>query len=570
MPETKYIFVVGGVVSGVGKGIAVASLGRLLVNRGLRVSLQKLDPYLNMDPGTMSPIQHGEVFVTDDGAETDLDLGHYERFTSIPLTRDSSVSSGQIYASVIAKERRGDYLGATVQTIPHVTGEIKERIRRLSVDSKAEVQIVEVGGTIGDIEGLPFLEAIRQMRKDVGPSNVLYIQVGLLPHVGATGELKTKPIQHSVKELRSLGIQPDVIICRSDQPVPHDVREKIALFTDVDVDAVIPLETAASIYDVPAMLKERGLIDYIVDALALPAQTRAGARHARRWARATHPRPTDDLVSNIMADLQDDLMADQPIVIGLVGKYIQLHDAYLSVVEALTHAGYASAWRVQIHWIDAEDLEGQDDDDVAGLLAGLHGIIVPGGFGGRGIEGKIAAARYARLHNVPYLGLCLSMQIAVIEAARAALGTDAASSTEFARDSVHPVISLLAEQGTITDLGGTMRLGSYPCQIARGTLAHRLYGQESINERHRHRYEVNPAYRDILEGHGLVASGTSPDGRLVEMVERPAHPYFIAAQFHPELTSRPDRPHPLFCGLVKAAARLASVARQDHRDSAAA
>jgi len=544
MSNTKYIFVVGGVVSGVGKGIAVASLGRLLVNRGLRVSLQKLDPYLNVDPGTMSPTQHGEVFVTQDGAETDLDLGHYERFTGIPLTRDSGVSSGQIYASVIAKERHGDYLGATVQTIPHVTGEIKERIRRLAAATDAQVNIVEVGGTVGDIESLPFLEAIRQMRKDVGSANVLYIQVGLLPHVGATGELKTKPIQHSVKELRSLGIQPDVIICRSDQPVPDDVREKIALFTDVDVAGVIPLETASSIYDVPAMLDERGLDRFVAEALLLPAPTQTGRRAATRWARAIRP------LSHQAGE----------VTIGLVGKYVQLHDAYLSVAEALNHAGRATGQRVHIRWVDAEGLEGQSDENVDALLANVDAILVPGGFGGRGIEGKIAAARHARLRGVPYLGLCLGLQVAVIETARAALETDAASSTEFVPDITHPVISLLAEQGHVTNMGGTMRLGAYPCQVALGSLAERLYGQNAIDERHRHRYEVNPAYIEILAKHGLVASGLSPDGHLVEMVERPEHPYFIAAQFHPELLSRPDQPHPLFCGLVAAAARAVSEA----------
>ncbi len=526
----KYIFCTGGVVSSVGKGVTVAAVGRLLRARGLRVSVQKLDPYLNVDPGTMSPYQHGEVFVTDDGAETDLDLGHYERFVDTNLTKHSSVTSGQIYSNVIARERRGDYLGGTIQVIPHVTNEIKRRIASVGKAGDTDVVIVEVGGTVGDIEGLPFLEAIRQMRKDVGRDNTLYIHVTLLPHIGSTGELKTKPTQHSVRELRSIGIQPDVIVCRADYPVPDSLREKVALFCDVDNEAVIPLQSAQSIYEVVLMLAHRGLGDLLVERLSL----NASASDLSDWAALVHeiqrPKP--------------------PLTIGIVGKYVELHDAYLSVREALFHAAVSVGRELDTRWIAAEDLERQPAEE---LLAGLDGVVVPGGFGDRGVEGKIAAAKYARTHRLPYLGLCLGMQVMVIELARAASGSDEANSTEFDLNTRLPVIDLLPEQRSISDLGGSMRLGSYPCMLIPNTRAAAAYGTDLVHERHRHRFELNNEYRDLLKSAGMVFSGLSPDGRLVEIAEIADHPWMVGCQFHAEFKSRPLRPHPLFRAFATAA-----------------
>jgi len=527
---TKYIFVTGGVVSGVGKGITVASIGRVLKARDISVSIQKLDPYINVDPGTMSPYQHGEVFVTDDGAETDLDLGHYERFVDENLTRASNITTGQIYSSVIAKERRGDYLGGTIQVIPHITNEIKERITGLARKQNPRVLIVEVGGTVGDIESLPFLEAIRQMRKDVGRDNVLYIHVTLLPYIGSTGELKTKPIQHSVKELRSIGIQPDVIVCRSDHPVTPDLKEKIALFTDVDEEAVIPLETARTIYEVPLVLEQLGLGRFITRALDLPA----GPVHLEGW---------HNLVEAI-AHPKDE------VTVGLVGKYVSLPDAYLSVAESLQHAALYHNRRVRVRWIDSSDLESGKG---LHLLEGLDGIVVPGGFGHRGVEGKVCAARFARETGTPYLGLCLGLQAAVIELARHALHSSAPNSTEFNQYTEHPVIDLMLAQRDISDKGGTMRLGAWPCRLALDSKAFAAYGQMVISERHRHRYEFNNDYRDLLTQHGLVLSGLSPDNQLVEVVELRDHPWFVGTQFHPEFKSRPDHPHPLFRDFVGAA-----------------
>lgn len=529
---TKYIFCTGGVVSSVGKGVAAAALGRVLKTRGLRVTMQKLDPYINVDPGTMNPFQHGEVFVTEDGAETDLDLGHYERFIDENLTRASNVTTGQIYAEVIAKERRGDYLGGTVQVIPHITNEIKRRIGLVAkAHQNPDVVIVEVGGTVGDIEGLPFLEAIRQMRRDVGRDNVLYIHVTWLPYIGATGELKTKPTQHSVNTLRSVGIQPDVIIARADHPVPDSLREKIALFCDVDLRAVIPLPTAKILYEVPLMLEEAGLGTFVVERLGLPGRDPDWTEWSRMVSEMRRPK--------------------EKLPIALVGKYVDLHDAYISVREALIHAGVAHGVDVQIEWIPAEDLEHGRCWD---RLQRAHGIVVPGGFGYRGVEGKILAARYAREHRVPYLGLCLGMQVMVIELARHALGSDEPNSTEFNPHTRYPVIDLLPEQRDITDLGGTMRLGAYPCVLVPGTRAAQAYGVDLVYERHRHRFEFNNAYRDLLQRAGLVLSGLSPDGRLVEIVELADHPFMLGTQFHPEFKSRPNRPHPLFRAFIAAAA----------------
>ncbi len=534
---TKYIFVTGGVVSGVGKGITVASIGRVLKARDMTVSIQKLDPYINVDPGTMSPYQHGEVFVTDDGAETDLDLGHYERFVDVNLTRASNVTTGQIYSSVIAKERRGDYLGGTIQVIPHITNEIKERMTRLAATQNPQVLIVEVGGTVGDIESLPFLEAIRQMRKDVGRDNVLYIHVTLLPYIASTGELKTKPVQHSVKELRSIGIQPDVIVCRSDYAVTQDLKEKIALFTDVDEAAVVPLETARTIYEVPLVLEELGIGAYITRSLGLPdAPAKLDDWHHLVQS-ITHPKDKDALT------------------IGIVGKYVALPDAYLSVTEALQHAALAHNRRITIRWIDSEDLEASAD---LAPLVGLDAIIVPGGFGERGVEGMIRASRQARRSGTPYLGLCLGMQVAVIDLAREALGDDAANSTEFDEQTPHPVIDLMTAQRDISDKGGTMRLGVWPCRLLPESKSFAAYAQGMIYERHRHRYEFNNAYRDLLSSHGLVLSGLSPDNQLVEVAELRDHPWFVGTQFHPEFKSRPDRPHPLFRDFLGAA-----IARRD-------
>ncbi|HOA24476.1 MAG: CTP synthase [Aggregatilineales bacterium] len=528
---TKYIFTTGGVVSSVGKGVMAAAIGRILKARGISVTLQKLDPYINVDPGTMSPYQHGEVFVTADGAETDLDLGHYERFVGIDLTRASNFTTGQVYNAVIAKERRGDYLGATIQTIPHITNEIKQRIIKLGEESGADVVIAEVGGTVGDIESQPFIEAIRQMRTDVGRDNTLYIHVTFLPYIGATGELKTKPTQHSVRELRGLGIQPHVIGARSDVPVPQDVIDKIALFTDVDPRAVVPMVTTPYLYEVPLLIEDAGLGDYLVEALSLDAK------------------PVD--LSN-WRELVERMKAEKPkLRVGLVGKYTALHDAYLSVREALYHAGVANGYDIEIEWIYSGDLEkGRGWDQ----LAQVDGVVVPGGFGYRGVEGKVQAARWARESHVPYLGLCLGMQVMCIEYARHVLGWEDANSTEFDNTTGHPVIDLMPDQRTLSDLGGTMRLGHYPCVLKPGSKAAEAYQVSEVNERHRHRFEVNNAFRDQLEQAGLLFTGISPNGRLVEIAEVDDHPFMVGCQFHPEFQSRPTRPHPLFNAFIRAVA----------------
>ncbi len=524
----KYIFVTGGVVSSVGKGITTAALGCVLKSRGLSVSIQKLDPYLNVDPGTMSPYQHGEVFVTVDGAETDLDLGHYERFIDQDLTRANSVTTGQIYQAVIAKERRGDYLGGTIQAVPHLTNEIKERIR--GVASDAQVLIVEVGGTVGDIESQPFLEAIRQMRNEEAREDTLSIHVSYLPYIGATGELKTKPTQHSVRELRSMGIQPDVIVARSDYPVPEEVRAKLALFCDVERRAVIPMQTVDTIYRVPILLEDSGLGDFIIERMKMPARSRDLADWRQMVDRLTHP--------------------EGRVSIAVVGKYVELQDAYLSVKESLIHAGIYHGVAPDIRWIHSESLESAD---VAAVLEGVDGIVVPGGFGERGIEGKILAAQYAREHLVPYLGLCLGMQVMVIEFARNVLGLAGAHSTEFNPSTPHPVISLLSEQLGVQDKGGTMRLGGYPCRLRPGTKAHRAYGVDMVTERHRHRYEFNNRYREQFEAAGLICSGVLPDNSLVEICELRDHPFMMGSQFHPEFRSRPARPQPMFREFIGAA-----------------
>lgn len=525
----KYIFITGGVVSGLGKGICAASLGRLLKQRGLSVRNQKFDPYLNVDPGTMSPYQHGEVFVTDDGAETDLDLGHYERFVDENLTGDSSVSSGKIFWSVLNREREGGYLGGTVQIIPHITDEIKRRIYAME-QASLDVVICEIGGTVGDIESQPYLEAARQVACEKGRSNVLFIHVPLVVQIPGSGELKSKPTQHSVKELLSEGIQPDVLVCRSDAPLPEDIRRKIALFCNVEPDCVIPNLTASTLYEVPLMLEKEGLAEVVCRKLDLPAK----GPDLTEWS----------------AMVQRIKSADGRVTIALVGKYTQLHDAYLSVVESLAHAGTVSGAVVDIHWVDSEELT---EENIAGTLDGCHGILVPGGFGDRGIEGMILSARYARENAIPYFGICLGMQIAVIEFARHQLGWDDASSAEFAPASPHPVIALMPDQVGVTAKGGTMRLGRYPCVLRPGSRAAALYGAEEISERHRHRYEFNNDFRDALAEKGLRAAGLSPDGHLVEIVEESEHPWFVGVQFHPEFKSRPDRPHPLFRGFVEAA-----------------
>ena len=534
---TKYIFVTGGVVSSLGKGITAASLGRLLKNRGYKVTIQKFDPYINIDPGTMSPYQHGEVFVTDDGAETDLDLGHYERFIDVNLSKASNVTTGKVYQSVINKERKGEYLGSTIQVIPHITNEIKERVLRVGRNDNADIVITEIGGTVGDIEWRPFLEAIRQVKKDVPNRNdVLYIHVTLIPYIHAAGELKTKPTQHSVKELRSIGIQPDIIVCRTEKTVSDDMKKKIALFCDVDVRAVINNETCSTIYEVPLLLQEEGLDRIVLEKLGLED------RHC----------DMDEWTAMVNRIKETDA-SDKEINIALVGKYVALHDAYLSVVESLHHAGYANGVQVKIKWIDSEELEkpGVNLDEVFGDVSG---IVIPGGFGSRGVEGKIATVRYAREHKVPFLGLCLGMQCAVIEFARDVCGMKDANSTEFVPDTPYPVIDLMADQADVTEKGGTMRLGTYPCKLLEGSIARSLYdNNEIIYERHRHRYEVNNDFHAKLEEKGFVFSGTSPDNRLVEIIELKDHPYFEATQAHPEFKSRPTRPHPLFMGLIKAA-----------------
>ena len=531
MPERpKYVFVTGGVASGLGKGITSASLARLLKSRSLRVTLQKLDPYINVDPGTMNPFEHGEVFVLDDGAETDLDLGHYERFTDESLARESNVTTGAVYQTVIQKERRGDYLGKTVQVIPHITNEIKSRIRTLANTSDADICVIEVGGTVGDIESLPFLEAIRQLRNEVGRENVAFVHVSLMPFIGPTGELKTKPTQHSVKELRSIGIQPDVIVCRSDRPIGRNLKEKISLLCDVETRGVISAVDAESIYEVPLVLHREGLDTYLANLLRLPDRD----PDLREW---------QDLVDRVHR-------AVSPVSIAIVGKYVTLKDAYLSVIEALKHGGFHNGARVNLTWIPSDELIAGGVEEILGRA---DGIVVPGGFGIRGVEGKVEAIRFARESKIPYLGLCLGLQCAVIEYARNVAGLDGANSSEFDPKTPHPVIDLLPEQEEVVDMGGTMRLGAYPCDILPGSLAERCYGESLIHERHRHRYEVNPTYHGVLQEHGMVFSGMSPSRRLVEIIELPDHPYFIAGQFHPELKSRPTRPHPLFREFVGAA-----------------
>ena len=530
---TKYIFITGGVVSSLGKGITAASLGRLLKSRGLKVSLQKFDPYINVDPGTMSPYQHGEVYVTEDGAETDLDVGHYERFVDENLSKYANVTTGRIYQSVIDKERRGDYLGQTVQVIPHITNEIKERvlkIEKINSSVKPDVVITEIGGTVGDIESLPFLEAIRQLKYDLGKDRVMYIHVTLIPFIKAAGELKTKPSQHSVKELRSIGIQPDILVCRTVQDLSEDIKAKLALFCDVEREAVIQLKDANSIYEVPLMLAQEGLDKEVIKRLGL----------ACRQADLTE---WEEMVKRVRG-------LDKKITVGLVGKYVALPDAYLSIVESLRHAGFQFNCEVDIRWINAEHIEQQGPEK---LLSGVDAILVPGGFGERGIEGKIATAGYARRHKIPFLGICLGMQCAVIEFARSECGFIGANSSEFDIHTPYPVVHLMLEQENISKKGGTMRLGVYPCDLVPGTKVQAAYGQDSIIERHRHRYEINNNYREDLDKKGMKISGLSPDQSLVEIIEIPSLPWFVGCQFHPEFKSRPNRPHPLFLGLIKAA-----------------
>ncbi len=528
--NAKYIFVTGGVVSSVGKGIGVASIGRILKSRGLSVSVMKLDPYLNVDPGTMSPYQHGEVFVTRDGGETDMDLGHYERFIDLELTRSSNLTAGQVYMSILGKERRGDFLGGTIQTVPHVTNEIKERIMALADETKAEVIVVEVGGTVGDIEGLPFLEAIRQMRNEVGRDNAFYIHMTLLPHMSATGELKTKPTQHSVKELQAIGIQPDAIICRSDSPMPPSMKDKISLFCNVPQDAIIPLVTVPRVYEVPLILEEYGLGDLLISSLGLEEN----GKDMTAWA---------SMVERMN-------QTNEKVPIALVGKYVELPDSYISVREALKHAGLHQDRDIEIQWVHSEDIEREGPDS---LLKTACGIVVPGGFGPRGVSGMIEAARYARQNKIPYLGLCLGLQVMVVEYARNVLGLESANSSEIDPDTPHPVIDIMPEQRSVTDKGGTMRLGVYPCRLLEGSLTQRAYGQTLVHERHRHRFEVNNTFREALENEGLLASGVSPDGKLVEIVEVSGHPFMVGVQFHPEFCSRPNRPEPLFRKFVATA-----------------
>jgi len=535
---TKFIFVTGGVVSSIGKGITSASIGRLLKNRGLRVTMLKCDPYVNVDAGTMNPFQHGEVFVTDDGAETDLDLGHYERFVDVSLNKLNSITTGSIYNSVISKERRGDYLGRCVQVIPHITDEIKEQIRRAARDKNADVAVVEVGGTVGDIEGLPFLEAIRQFKKESGPGGALYIHVTLIPGIGPWNELKTKPTQHSVAKLREVGIHPDILVCRSKAHITDEMREKLSLFCDVDTEAVIEAMDADTIYDVPLGFEASGMAELISKRLYL-YESKATTRDFQDWQRVVNAvtRPAHSTE------------------VALVGKYTENPDAYLSVVEALHHGGIENNARVNIRWIESKDL---DEQPVEELLRGVAGIVVPGGFGERGVEGKLSAVRYARENGIPFFGLCYGLQMAVIEYARNLCGMEGANTTEVDEQSPYPVIHILPEQVEVQDKGATMRLGVYPCRLEEGTLARKLYGETLIYERHRHRYEVNNAYRDEMAAKGLVFSGTSPDGRLVEIVELTDHPFFVGTQFHPEFKSRPNRAHPLFRGFIAAALKKES------------
>ncbi len=527
---TRFVFVTGGVVSSIGKGIGVASIGRILKSRGLTVSVMKLDPYLNVDPGTMSPYQHGEVFVTSDGGETDLDLGHYERFIDIDLTRSSNLTAGQVYLSLIGKERRGDFLGGTIQTVPHVTNEIKERIIALADETRVDVVVVEVGGTVGDIEGLPFLETIRQIRNEVGRENVFYVHLTLLPYIAATKELKTKPTQHSVKELRAIGIQPDAILCRSDFPVPDSIREKISLFCDVPRSAVIPLETVDNVYEVPLILEDLGLGDIMLDALGLHG----------------YPRNTTDWAA--MVDRMKDVTDTVPI--ALVGKYVEYPDSYLSVREALRHAGLVHGRDIEVQWVHSEDVERLGADT---LLSSACGIVVPGGFGPRGVEGMVDTVRYAREHKVPYLGLCLGLQVMVVEWARHVLGLTGANSVELDPDTEDPVVHIMEDQRSVTAKGGTMRLGSYPCLLQENTVAMAAYKAPLVTERHRHRFELNNAYREVFNDSGFVVGGLSPDGDLVETGEIVDHPFMVGVQFHPEFQSRPNRPHPLFTKFIGAA-----------------
>uniref|UniRef100_UPI0040288469 CTP synthase n=1 Tax=Eubacterium sp. TaxID=142586 RepID=UPI0040288469 len=533
MNKTKYIFITGGVVSGLGKGITAASLGRLLKSRGLKVTAQKLDPYLNVDPGTMNPVQHGEVFVTDDGAETDLDLGHYERFIDESLSQNSNLTSGRVYWKVISDERKGVYGGQTIQIIPHVTNEIKRYINR-NADTGADVCLVEIGGTVGDIESQPFLEAIRQFAVEAGRENCLFIHVTLVPYLAASDELKSKPTQHSVKEMLSIGISPDIIVCRTEHPLTDDIRNKIALFCNVDKECVIENNNCDILYAVPMMLKEQHMDDVVIKKLGIEC----GEPNLEDW-------------ENMLYALRN---PKQTVKIAMVGKYVELHDSYISVNEALKHGGIETRSAVDIDWIDSETLEG-DDVNLDDILGNVDGILVPGGFGSRGIEGKINACQYARTHGIPYLGICLGMQIAIIEFARHVLGMNGANSAEINPDTPFPVIDILPEQKEVTDMGGTMRLGQYPCTLNPESKSYELYGASMIYERHRHRYEVNNDYRNDLLIGGMIFAGTSPDNHIVEMVEIPKHPWFVACQFHPEFKSRPNKPHPLFRGFVTAASK---------------
>ena len=531
----KYIFVTGGVVSSLGKGITAASLGRLLKSRGIKVTIQKFDPYINIDPGTMSPYQHGEVFVTDDGAETDLDLGHYERFIDINLSKNSNITTGKVYWSVLSKERRGEYLGSTVQVIPHITNEIKQRVYDVAKLDGADVVITEIGGTVGDIESQPFLEAIRQVKKEVGKNDTLYIHVTLLPYISAAGELKTKPTQHSVKELRAIGIQPDILVCRTEKPISKDMKEKIAMFCDVAPEAVIENRTASTLYEVPLMMQKEGLDKIALEKLNMDYSPADMSEWEKMVYKINHPQ--------------------KKVKIAVVGKYVELPDAYISVTEALHHGGIANDAQVKIHWVNAENIE-DPEVDLDEVFVGCKGVLVPGGFGDRGIEGKIKAIQYAREHKLPFLGLCLGMQCAVIEFARHVCGMTDAHSTEFNPETDHPVIDLMESQQGIENKGGTMRLGAYPCVLTKGTHAEAAYGTNEISERHRHRYEVNNEYRAALEAKGLVIAGTLPDDSLVEMIEVKDHPWFVGTQAHPELKSRPNNPHPLFREFVRAALNL--------------
>lgn len=533
MNKTKYIFITGGVVSGLGKGITAASLGRLLKSRGLKVTAQKLDPYLNVDPGTMNPVQHGEVFVTDDGAETDLDLGHYERFIDESLSQNSNLTSGRVYWKVISDERKGVYGGQTIQIIPHVTNEIKRYINR-NADTGADVCLIEIGGTVGDIESQPFLEAIRQFAVEAGRENCLFIHVTLVPYLAASDELKSKPTQHSVKEMLSIGISPDIIVCRTEHPLTDDIRNKIALFCNVDKECVIENNNCDILYAVPMMLKEQHMDDVVIKKLGIECDE-----------------PNLEDWENMLYALRN---PKQTVKIAMVGKYVELHDSYISVNEALKHGGIETRSAVDIDWIDSETLEG-DDVNLDDILGDVDGILVPGGFGSRGIEGKINACQYARTHGIPYLGICLGMQIAIIEFARHVLGMNGANSAEINPDTPFPVIDILPEQKEVTDMGGTMRLGQYPCTLNPESKSYELYGASMIYERHRHRYEVNNDYRNDLLSGGMIFAGTSPDNHIVEMVEIPKHPWFVACQFHPEFKSRPNKPHPLFRGFVTAASK---------------